>query len=129
MVNRFSIGLMLSLLASVVCGQKTTITVLDSANNPVPNAHILVQQTNKFIVSDNEGRASIDFKDRKELTIEVSFIGYLKLVKTILPNKALKLMLKEDVVTLNSFVVTGLLALSKIVIVLIWPHSTIANYV
>ena len=107
MVNRFSIVLILSLLGSGAYGQKTTITVLDSANNPVPNAHILVQQTNEFIVSDNEGRASIDFKDRKELTIEVSFIGYSKLVKTILPNKTLKLILKEDIVTLNSFVVTG----------------------
>jgi outer membrane receptor for ferrienterochelin and colicins len=91
----------------VVFTQTATIRVLDEEKKPVPNAHILVKETQQFLLSDLEGRATVNFNDKDSLTLEISFIGFVKTVKKIALEKQITIILKEDLVTLNSFVVTG----------------------
>lgn len=99
--------LLLLLLIQMSIGQTSTIKVVDETKQPVPNAHILIQETQKLIVSDVNGIAEISFESLPEVTIEVSFLGFVKQTITIVPNQKIKVSLKEDIVSLNSFVVTG----------------------
>lgn len=107
MGNRILIVLSFLLFNTVVFCQNTTVTILDNDKKAVPNAHILVKETKQFLLSDLDGKASINFQNKEVLTLEISFIGFLKTIKKIVPNHSIKIILKEDVVTLNSFVITG----------------------
>ena len=57
--------------------QSTIVTILDNDKNTIPNAHILVKQTGQFLLSDSEGKATINFDNYQLLTLEISFVGYL----------------------------------------------------
>lgn len=87
--------------------QNTALTILDEEKKPVPNAHILIKETGQFLLSDLDGKATLNFNTKDSLTVEISFIGFVKVTKTVAPNTTLSIILKEDIVTLNSFVVTG----------------------
>lgn len=87
--------------------QNTELTILDEEKLPVPNAHIIVKETQEFLLSDLDGKATINFQDKDLLTIEISFIGFQKTTQKIAAGNQIKIILKEDIVTLNSFVITG----------------------
>ena len=87
--------------------QITTLSILDEEKKPVPNAHIIVKETQQFLLSDLDGKATINFQDKDSLTLEISFIGFEKKTQKVAVNNRLKIILKEDIVTLNSFVITG----------------------
>ena len=107
MRNRVLILAILLAFSIVGFTQNTTIKILDEERGPIPNTHILIKETGKYILSDIDGKATINFKDTESLTLEISFIGFLKKTQKIVPGKNIIIILKEDVVTLNSFVVTG----------------------
>ncbi len=106
-MKHFFFNILFVLLSTWLTAQNTTIIVLDEANQPIPSAHIKIMETNKFIISDNKGEATIEFINQNQLTVEVSFIGYVTQQKVLVPNQQVKVVLKEDVVSLNSFVITG----------------------
>lgn len=87
--------------------QNASLTILDEDSKPIPNAHILIKETGQFLLSDLDGKATLNFNNKDSLTVEISFIGFVKATKMVAPNTPLTIILKEDIVTLNSFVVTG----------------------
>ena len=103
-----SIITIILLLTSIISvSQTATIQVLDKTKQPIPNAHILIKETKKLIVSDINGVAIIVFENQPQFTLEISFLGFEKHTQVIKPNEKLEIELVEDVVSLNSFVVTG----------------------
>ncbi len=88
-------------------GQEAVITVLDQEFDPIPNAHVLVMERNKYLITDMNGKVAIGFDQEPSLTIEVSFIGHHKLQKVIRPNENVKIYLESNVSELKPFVVTG----------------------
>lgn len=104
---RFVLTIILSLITTFVFTQTATIQVLDETKQPVPNAHISIKETKKLIISDVNGVATIPFENQTKLTLEISFLGFAKKTQVIKLNDNLKVELAEDVVSLNSFVVTG----------------------
>jgi outer membrane receptor for ferrienterochelin and colicins len=104
---KFIVTFILSLFFIGVFSQTATIQVLDETKQPIPSAHILIKENQKLIISDVNGFASIPFENQAQLTLEISFLGFAKKTQPIKPNEKLSIELKEDVVSLNSFVVTG----------------------
>src|SRR5690606_15439239 len=58
-------------------------------------------------LTNEKGETTLNFLGQSELNVEVSYIGFVKLTQTVYPNTNVTFRLKEDVVSLNSFVVTG----------------------
>jgi outer membrane receptor for ferrienterochelin and colicins len=99
--------IVISFYTTLSFAQTASIQVLDETKQPVPNAHIKIKETQKLIVSDVNGIATIPFENQTQLTLEISFLGFAKKTQIIKPNNNLKVELAEDAVSLNSFVVTG----------------------
>lgn len=95
------------LISTIGIGQNVSLIILDEEKQPIPNAHILIKETQQFLLSDLDGKTSIDLKGKDTLTVEVSFIGFLKKKQKVAKGTPLTIILKEDIITLNSFVVTG----------------------
>ncbi|MCO6500352.1 MAG: TonB-dependent receptor [Vicingus serpentipes] len=104
---RFIFITILLFYTATVFSQIATIQVLDETKQAIPSVHILIKETQKLIVSDANGIATIPFENQTQLTLEISFLGFIKKTQPIKPNDNLKIELQEDIVTLNSFVVTG----------------------
>jgi len=92
---------------TVIFSQTATIKIIDETKQSIPNAHVLIKETHKLIVSDANGLVTIQFKNEEQLTLEISFLGFIKKTQIIKPNEKLSVELTEDIVSLNSFVVTG----------------------
>lgn len=99
--------LLFLLISRVGISQNVSLTILDEWKLPVPNAHVLVKETHQFLLSDLNGRIDIDLKGKDSLTLEVSFVGFVKQTQNVTNRNPLTIILKEDIITLNSFVVTG----------------------
>ena len=107
MKNSVIIGLVFLLFSIAGFAQKATLKISDKDKLSIPNAHILIKETQQYILSDIDGKATINFKNKDSLTLEVSFLGFLKKTIKITPNTTLSVVLQEDIITLNSFVITG----------------------
>src|SRR5690606_31480984 len=102
------ISLLFALFISVsLMAQTSSITVTDEQSLPIPNAHIKIIETGKLSLTNEKGETTLNFLGQSELNVEVSYIGFVKLTQTVYPNTNVTFRLKEDVVSLNSFVVTG----------------------
>lgn len=99
-----------------VCGQmfsqiKVTGVVTDEANIPMPSVNILVKGTVKGVVTDFDGKYSIEVKDGDVL--DFSFVGYLHNYQKISAKRAnrgvltLNVVMKEDAQQLSDVVVVG----------------------
>ncbi len=95
------------LISKVGISQNVALTIIDEGKLPVPNAHILVKETQQFLLSDLNGKTNIDLKGKDTLTLEISFVGFVKKTQKVTKGNPLTIILKEDIITLNSFVVTG----------------------
>lgn len=105
---KYIITYCLLILTTFVVGQEVaTLRVVDDEEQPIPNAHVLIKETNQLVLSNSNGELTIDFKEHSPLTLEISFIGFTQKNVVVTPNQKLKVQLKSTVVSLNSFVVTG----------------------
>ena len=95
------------LVSTVGISQNIALTIIDEGKLPVPNAHILVKETQQFLLSDLNGKTNIDLKGKDTLTLEISFVGFVKKTQKVTKGNPLTIILKEEIITLNSFVVTG----------------------
>ncbi|NJK94936.1 MAG: SusC/RagA family TonB-linked outer membrane protein [Bacteroidales bacterium] len=86
--------------------RKITGQVMASEDNtPLPGVNITVQGTTLGVISDNEGRFSIDVPE--SATLVFSFVGYLTEAVTITGQTVLNISMIPDVKSLNEVVVIG----------------------
>ncbi len=88
--------------------QKNTVrgTVTDQAGEPIIGASIVIKGTTKGVVTDTEGRFSIDVSNGA--TLEVSCIGYEKRVVKVGAQRNVSITLTEDTKSLSDVVVTAM---------------------
>ena len=88
--------------------QKNTIrgTVTDQAGEPIIGASIVIKGTSKGVVTDTEGRFTIDVPNGS--TLEVSCIGYEKRVVKVGAQRNVSITLAEDTKSLSDVVVTAM---------------------
>ncbi len=88
--------------------QKNTVrgTVTDQAGEPIIGASIVIKGTTKGVVTDTEGRFSIDVSNGA--TLEVSCIGYEKRVVKVGAQRNVSITLAEDTKSLSDVVVTAM---------------------
>ena len=97
----------LTLLTTLVFSQSATLKIIDNEGLPIPNAHILIEETQQLILSNDRGISIIRFDKQETLTLKISFIGFIKQNTTVHPNQSITIKLKTDIISLNSLVVTG----------------------
>lgn len=88
-------------------GQMRTIKgiVTDQQGEPLIGANIVVQGTTTGIITDIDGKFSLDVPDKG--VIEVSYIGYIPQMIPLSKQKEIKIVLKEDTKALDEVVVVG----------------------
>ncbi len=85
-------------------------TVTDEKNQPILDANVVIPALSKGSTTDFDGNYEIDNLSEETVTIEVSYIGYLKVSKTIdlkAGKNQLNLVLIENAQMLESIVVTA----------------------
>jgi outer membrane receptor for ferrienterochelin and colicins len=88
------------------------ITILSEADNDVvPNAHLLFtlqgEDKQKLVLTNYNGVAIIEGEEGANAQLEISFLGFKTIHKTISIGTAYTFKLVEETQTLNSLVVTG----------------------
>ena len=87
-------------------------TVSDAATNePVPGAAIIVQGSSKGVISDNNGKYSIQVSP--DAVLECSIFGYISVSQPVRGRKTINFTLEEDVMMLDETVVVGYGTLKK----------------
>ncbi len=88
--------------------QKNTVrgTVTDQAGEPIIGASIVIKGTTKGVVTDTEGRFSIDVSNGS--TLEISCIGYEKRMVKVGAQRNVSITLAEDTKSLSDVVVTAM---------------------
>ena len=81
-------------------------TVMDSEGLPVPGANIQLKGSNKGVITDMNGRFSIDVKSKRAKLV-VSFIGYATKEVQVVFGKPMVIVLDEDAELLDEVVVVG----------------------
>ncbi len=97
--------LFLSILFSANA-QKLTGVVIDKNNDPVPGANIVVKETQDGATTDFDGKFTISIKEFP-VTLQISFVGYKPVEKTINGPQTLKIVLEENNEFLDDVVVTA----------------------
>lgn len=100
-----------ALASGLLHAQESVFTVLDSAHQPIPQAHILafVKGLDQplFAVTDGSGRGSIQFPSENRVLVQVSFVGYKTIEDSIYPGGMHKYLLTADPMSLKEIVLTA----------------------
>ncbi|WP_291782298.1 carboxypeptidase-like regulatory domain-containing protein, partial [Cecembia sp.] len=86
-----------------------------SNNNPLPGVNIYVPELNRGVVTDLDGKFILTGIPERNITLQVSFLGYATLVKSVRVNavKDLVFELEEYAQTIEEVVVSGAYIMSK----------------
>ena len=85
----------------------TKLHIQDEQANGLPGAHVLLKNINQYYLSDENGELILITNVNDTLQIEVSFIGFKTKYIKLIPGKTYTIKLDEDLLSLNTFVVTG----------------------
>ena len=103
----------------VLATQDLTITgrVLDkNTNSPLPGVSVFIPELNRGVVTDLDGNFTITSLPEKNITFQISFIGYATQVQTVRPNnagKAVVIQLEESMTNIDEVVISGAYIMSK----------------
>ena len=87
---------------------KVTGTVMDMQGNTLPGSTILIQGTSLGVVTDVNGKFTLEIPQMDSVVLVVSFVGYeTRYVALGNEQKELTIKLKEDVTEMDEVVVTG----------------------
>lgn len=87
--------------------RKITGTVMDMQGNTLPGATILIKETSLGVVTDVNGKFSLEIPQQDSIILVVSFVGYeTKYITLDKDQKELSIKLKEDVTEMEEVVVT-----------------------
>lgn len=86
-----------------------------STNSPLPGVNIYIPELNRGVVTDLDGKFIISAIPERNITLQVSFLGYATLVKSVRVNavKDLVFELEEYAQTIEEVVVSGAYIMSK----------------
>lgn len=100
--------ILLFLASTAIYGQRVTITgtVSDQSGNGLPGATVQVKGTNQGVVTDVNGKYSIDIPGTS-VTLVYSFVGYISSEMPVGSQTSLNVTLKEDIQGLQEVVVVG----------------------
>ena len=88
--------------------RKVTGTVMDMQGNTLPGSTILIQGTSLGVVTDVNGKFTLEIPQMDSVVLVVSFVGYeTRYVALGNEQKELTIKLKEDVTEMDEVVVTG----------------------
>ncbi|MDR1097605.1 MAG: TonB-dependent receptor [Tannerella sp.] len=95
--------------------QRIEITgrVLDETGEPFPGVNVLVKGTQTGNMTDSEGRFVISVSREQEVTLQVSYVGYVTLEVKATPGSPVTVAMKEDTAVLEEVVVTGYATIRK----------------
>ena len=93
---------------SVSALQPITITgsVTDQENNPMPGVYVVIEGTNTGVVTDVNGKYSIQVPGQ-DASLEFSFVGFLSETVALAGRSVVDVTLVPDVTTLEEVVVIG----------------------
>ena len=105
--QKATITLLLSMLCLIVCAQKQIITgvIIDAQNEPMIGVNVLVKGTTIGVVTDLDGKYSIEATVQSELV--VSYVGYLTQEIRVGNQSVINITLMEDNELLDEVVVIG----------------------
>lgn len=85
------------------------------SKTPLPGVSVFIPELNRGVVTDLDGNFSLGSLPDKNITIQISFIGYATEVKTLNPNRVgnLTVELEERVTNIDEVVVSGAYVMSK----------------
>lgn len=93
---------------AVVQKRKITGVVLDRQDEPVIGATVFIRGTKTGTVTNIDGRFVLDNVALEKLELEVSSIGFKKIIYTVLPNvSTVVIHIEEDVQALGEVVIVG----------------------
>jgi TonB-linked SusC/RagA family outer membrane protein len=100
--------ILLFLASTAVYGQKITITgtVTDEKGLTLPGATVQVKGTNQGVLTDFDGKYSIDVAS-SDVTLTFSFVGFIQKEIAVLGQTSVNAMLSSDTRTLDEVVVVG----------------------
>lgn len=103
----FLLWCMMSIAVLSLSAQNVRIsgTIVDGKGEGIIGANILVKGTNKAVITDMDGKFSMDVPSKA--TLQVSYVGYKTALIQIEGKKVLKIILEEDSGKLNEVVVVG----------------------
>lgn len=117
---RFVIAIALMFLYTGILGaQDISLTgrVLDkNTNSPIPGASIFIPELNRGVVTDVDGKFIIQGLPDRNITLQVTFVGYSNKVQTIRPGqfgRDLVVELEESITNFEEVVISGAYAMSK----------------
>ena len=106
----FAVMLMVS--ASALAQNVVTGRVTDEAETPLVNAVVLVSGTDIGVITDEEGKYSIEVPAGNDL-IEFSYMGYVTQVLRIRSRKVINVQLVEQMNSLDEVVSVGYVSTTK----------------
>jgi len=100
--------ILLFLASTAVYGQKITITgtVSDEKGVTLPGATVQVKGTNQGVLTDLDGKYSIDVAST-DITLTFSFVGFIQKEIPLVGKTSLNAVLSSDTRTLDEVVVVG----------------------
>ena len=100
--------ILLFLASTAVSAQKITITgaVTDEKGGPLPGATVQVKGTNQGVLTDMNGKYSIDVAS-SNVTLTFSFVGFLPKEIAVQNQTSVNAILSSDTKTLDEVVVVG----------------------
>lgn len=89
--------------------QKVTVfgQVVDNLGDPMPGVNVLVKETMQGSITDLDGKFSIDITQNKNVTLQLSFIGFTTQEVVASPGKTIRVVMEDDTNVLEEVVVTG----------------------
>ncbi len=110
MMLRIAFYAFFTCLATAAFAQSITGTVTESSNQPLPGATIMVKETTKGVFTDNDGKFNLKVAPGT-YTVEATFIGYIKLSKTVEVAEGqtvtVDFQLEDDAVFIEDVIVVG----------------------
>jgi len=97
MKNKLFVFFVVILFNNIVFSQTIKLfgTVKDSLQNPMPYANVIakpkdISKNLKFVITDNEGYYSLQLQKGDTITINITYLGYKKIVYTFVAQKSVR---------------------------------------
>ncbi len=84
---------------------KVSGTVKDKQGVPLPGVTIIIKGSTVGVTTDSQGKFVLNVKTQEKITLVFSFIGMITQEVVATPNKAMEIIMEEDLLTLEEVVV------------------------
>jgi outer membrane receptor protein involved in Fe transport len=104
--------LLFLLITNFTIAQEVSIsgTIKDAFGEPMPGVNVLLKGTDVGTISDIDGKYTLQVSQKGDFNVEFSYVGFKTVVKAVTINNenlTVDAVLKEDVLSLDDVVITG----------------------